>query len=266
MFFKFPIFTLFLSVGAFLVFALPWTFLAWKDPAWARPYRIQNKPLDVRRWFWPSMRKIGVNSFITLLILIPTWPLIRLFGVHDGPLPPWYSIAAQLLFFILAEDFLYYWMHRAFHTKWLFKHIHSVHHHPVTPCAIAGNYFHPVEFIATTFLVILLPLLLGSHLVVLWIYVAFRQWVAADGHCGYDIPWSPTRFIPLYHGPAYHDFHHKRFYGNYAGFLSYLDRFFEGYAKGYSLYYNEHQKKTRKTGDGSSEGSSPLRERVIPQR
>lgn len=44
MFWKFPVATLALSVGAFLVFALPWTVLAWFDPQWAQPYKIQQKP------------------------------------------------------------------------------------------------------------------------------------------------------------------------------------------------------------------------------
>ena len=40
---------------------------------------------------------------------------------------------------------------------------------------------------------------------------------------GYDIPWNPARLFLIYHGPVYHDFHHAKFRGNYAWFLSYLD-------------------------------------------
>ncbi len=237
MFLLYPVATLLLSIVAFLAFALPWTWLAWKNPLWARKYRIQqDREIDVQRWFLPSLGRIAVNSSITFALLLLTWPVLRLSGVHWGALPDWYVVIAQLVFFIFLDDFLYYWMHRAMHLPWLYKHVHIVHHRPTTPCAIAGNYFHPAEFIATTSLVLVGPTLVGAHVVTVWIWVVFRQLEAADGHCGYDIPWNPTRFFPFYHGPAYHDFHHKRFFGNYAGFLSYADRFFGEYAKGYREY------------------------------
>ena len=46
MFLKFPVAAMVLSVGAFLVTALPWTLLAWIDPPWAKRYKIQDKPFD----------------------------------------------------------------------------------------------------------------------------------------------------------------------------------------------------------------------------
>ena len=38
MFLKFPIATLALSIGTFLMIATPWTLLAWLDPDWAKSY------------------------------------------------------------------------------------------------------------------------------------------------------------------------------------------------------------------------------------
>ena len=68
-------------------------------------------------------------------------------------------------------------------------------------------------------------MLLGAHIYVVWLWVIIRQIEGADGHIGYDIPWNPAHLFPLYEGPVYHDFHHAKFKGNYAGFLPYLDRY-----------------------------------------
>jgi methylsterol monooxygenase/4-alpha-methyl-delta7-sterol-4alpha-methyl oxidase len=84
---------------------------------------------------------------------------------------------------------------------------------------------HWFEFSATASLMLLGPILIGAHLYVVYIWVAIRQFEAVDGHAGYDIPWNPAHWLPVYQGPVYHDFHHAKFKGNYAGFLPYLDRF-----------------------------------------
>mgnify|MGYP001953756393 CR=1 FL=1 len=77
------------------------------------------------------------------------------------------------------------------------------------------------------------PILLGVHVVTLWIWVIFRQYEAADGHSGYDFPGNPATLFPGYEGGLYHDYHHARVHGNYAGFFSYLDAIFGTYCRGY---------------------------------
>ncbi len=37
-------------------------------------------------------------------------------------------ISFQILSYFILEDFIFYWGHRFLHTKWLYKHVHSVHH------------------------------------------------------------------------------------------------------------------------------------------
>lgn len=225
-FWQFPAATLLLSFSAFLLMALPWTWLAWADPIAMRRYKIQQMPFDLSNTFWPSISRLLVNNAITFLLLVLIWPLLRHSGIHAGDLPPWYIIVLQLLFFILLDDFLYYWMHRGMHeSKWLLRHVHSVHHRIRNTCAINGNYMHWVEFSLTASLMLLGPILVDAHLGVVWIWVIIRQLEAVDGHAGYDIPWNPAHLLPVYEGAVYHDFHHARFKGNYAGFLPYLDRY-----------------------------------------
>src|SRR5690554_1210673 len=101
-------------------------------------------------------------------------------------------------------------MHRAMHKGWLLKHVHSVHHRIRNTSALDGNYFHWIEFVMTASLALVGLILLGVHGYVHWLWIIVRQLEAADGHCGYDIPWNPMHWLPVYKGPVYHDFHHAR--------------------------------------------------------
>lgn len=244
-FWQYPVATLYISIGAFLMFSLPWTFLAWVDPPSLRKYKVQQKPFQVRKYFLPSLARIFINSTILLFILALVWPVLRYSPIHADELPDWYIIVLQILFFVFLDDFIYYWTHRYMHeNKWLLKHVHSVHHRIRNTCAINGNYFHWAEFAITATIALIPPMLVGAHLYVLWGWIIFRQLEAADGHCGYDIPWNPAHWLPVYEGPVYHDFHHKRFQGNYSGFLPYLDKYMGGtHIKEYLKY-----RQARKTG------------------
>jgi methylsterol monooxygenase/4-alpha-methyl-delta7-sterol-4alpha-methyl oxidase len=84
---------------------------------------------------------------------------------------------------------------------------------------------HWLEYSLTATLTLVGPMLLGAHIYVVWLWVILRQIEGADGHIGYDIPWNPAHLFPVYEGPVYHDFHHAKFKGNYAGFLPYLDKY-----------------------------------------
>ncbi|MCL6416945.1 sterol desaturase family protein [Aestuariirhabdus sp. Z084] len=236
--------TLAISMAAFLTVAIPWTIVAWLDPQSMRKYKIQQKPFEFDRFFWPSVGRIIQNNIILAALLVLFWPLIKLSGVHDGALPAWYIIIIQLLFFVFLDDFLYYWMHRYMHeNKWLLRHVHSVHHRIRNTCGINGNYMHWLEFSLTAFLTLVGPMLIGAHIYVIWIWVIIRQFEGADGHIGYDVPWNPAHLFPVYQGPVYHDFHHAKFKGNYAGFLPYLDKYLgQTHIAAYLRYLEERKK------------------------
>lgn len=255
-FWQFPMATLALSFFAFMAFALPWTALAYFEPNWMKPYRIQDKPIEVKQTFWPSIYHSIKNTLISAVFLIVLWPVIKLAPIHMGDIPAWYVVLLQIVFFIFLDDFLYYWMHRTFHeNKWLLKHVHSVHHRIRNTCAINGNYMHWFEFSCTAGIMLIGPMLVGAHLYVVWAWVILRQFEAADGHMGYDLPWNPAKLFIIYHGPVYHDFHHAKFKGNYAGFLSYLDKLFGNtHVKSY-LSYTQRKAK----GESTEEIRSTLR-------
>lgn len=241
LFWLFPVATSLLSMLVFMLFAGPLTWLALKDPPALRTYKIQSRTgrSHRKRIIWPAIKSWATNNLVQLAVVVAAWPLLRMTGIHWGPMPEWWVVALQVIFFVYLDDFLFYWMHRTLHTKWLFRHVHNKHHRIRKPWAITGHYMHPVEFLLTAAVMLVGPVLVGAHLVTLWIWVVLRQWEAAEGHCGYDFPWTPTHFLPFNDGARHHDFHHAKVQGNYAGFLAWVDGVFSTYVPGYRPRYEE---------------------------
>lgn len=249
LFWAFPMATALIGSAAFLLTAAPLTWIAYRRPGWAEQYRIQERTGQGAKIIGPSLRYYAINGALFFLVLIAAWPLLRLTGIHTGPLPPWWVILLQFLCFLYLEDFTFYWLHRALHTPWLYRRVHAVHHRFSVPWAIAGNYMHPAEFLLIAANVFVGPVLFGSHVVTVWIWIAFRQWMAAEGHCGYEFPWNPNRLFPFYEGSAFHDFHHAKFRGNYAGFAALWDRVFKTLSPDYDAYkQREQQNRLRRHG------------------
>lgn len=234
LFWAFPVASIVVSMAAFAVFAAGLTWIAWAEPAWARPYRLQSRPPREQRLVGASVRWWLVNNGLLAVATLAAWPLLRRSAIHMGPLPAWWVVLGQVAFFVYLDDFLYYWFHRAMHGRWLFRHVHAWHHRIRTPWAVTGHYMHPVEYALTGTLALVGPLLVGAHVVTLWLWLAFRQWEAAEGHAGYEFRWTPTHLFPGNDGARHHDFHHARVRGNYAGFFPIWDRVFGTYAAGYA--------------------------------
>lgn len=144
-------------------------------------------------------------------------------------------MSAQVLFFFIIEDFVFYWGHRILHTKWLYKNVHSVHHEYATPFGLTSEYAHPAEILFLGFATFIGPALTGPHLITLWLWLVLRVIETVEAHCGYHFPWSPSNFLPLYGGADFHDYHHRLLYtksGNYSSTFVYMDWIF-GTDKGY---------------------------------
>jgi plant 4alpha-monomethylsterol monooxygenase len=236
-FFSVVVVTTLVALGTFVVLAVPLTAVMVWGPRWLEPYRIQPRRPDFRRLVTDSCWHLVRNFAVAFLATAAIWPLLRLSAIHDGPPPPAWRIAVEVAAFVLLDDFLFYWAHRWLHeSRWLYRHVHRIHHLATTPIALSGNFMHPVEFLVISTLVLVGPVLLGSHVVTLWVWVAVRQWEAAAHHSGLTLPPRLFRRIPLYDGPAHHDFHHSKFIGNYAGFFSWTDRLFGTESKRFREY------------------------------
>lgn len=178
---------------------------------------------------------LKTSAYVLFLFVCVMLPLIvvgsgflALMGVTLDParLPSAATIAAQTAFFFLVEDFGNYWLHRALHTPWLYQRVHRVHHEHDAPFALAATYAHPVEVVVLGLPTFLGPLLVGPHLLTLWVWVLLRNYEAIDIHSGYELPASINKLVPWVAGAAHHDYHHAHYSGNFASVFTWCDELY----------------------------------------
>lgn len=213
----------------YVIYHLEWDFF--------ERYKINPNP-----WPWKKDRKAWVQLMqksvllvvLNNLIVLPILMLIDVvandwhcpFTLDMESLPTPLTLLITIPFFMFVEDFTFSCAHWLLHRKWLYPHIHKIHHTHITPVGIAAEYAHPLEFaLANIFPTTLGPMLLGKHVhlftVLLW-YI-FRAGETIDGHCGYEFSWSPYRLVPFSGSAEYHDFHHTHNIGNFSSFFCLWD-------------------------------------------
>lgn len=149
----------------------------------------------------------------------------------------------QLLFCSICEDFTFYWSHRMLHTKWLYQHVHKIHHRHINTVFVASQSAHPLEFVfgnivpAAVGVLILGP---KMHFVTVIGWFIVRNLETLDGHCGYEFSWSPFRVLPFKTGYGYHVYHHSFNIGNFCSFFHFWDTF-SGTNKSYKEFLKEYQ-------------------------
>ncbi|RZC81525.1 hypothetical protein C5167_044099 [Papaver somniferum] len=142
------------------------------------------------------------------------------------------SFPIQLLQFIVAmlvTDAWQYFGHRYLHqNKFLYKHIHSLHHKMVVPYAFGTFYNHPLEgLFLDTFGGVASMLISGMTARTSVFFFSFSIIKAIDDHSGLWLPgYNLFHLFPS--NPAYHDIHH---YGgikyNYAQpFFTFWDKLY----------------------------------------
>lgn len=105
-----------------------------------------------------------------------------------------------------------YFLHRLFHVnKFLYRHIHSVHHRLYVPYAYGALYNHPLEGLLFDSLGALVAEFVSALSVRQSAFLfAFSSAKTVDDHCGFSLPWDPLQF--LYKNNArYHDIHHQAY-------------------------------------------------------
>jgi len=208
---------------------------------------------DYNKWISllkKTIKLLLLNHLVLLpLVLLPfylsdTCPMNTKYeSLPESPM----EIMVQILFFMLCEDFGFYFSHRLLHVKWLYPHIHKIHHTYRQVVSISAEYAHPIEFVISNSLTTSLgPILLGNrtHLYTYLLWIMIRVGETADGHCGYEFSWSPYRLLFMSAGEDFHNFHHLYFKDNYGSFFSFWDRICGTVNKRYIDYVNRNKKLT----------------------
>lgn len=176
--------------------------------------RTRYKILESQPTKSPYADKSRLLSVATNVLLnqslfsIPVGFLTYHLGKYRGHMPAEVLPSAGRIIFdiivlIVCEEIGFYYVHRMLHHKWFYKRFHKTHHEWQTPIAMAAIYCHPVEHLFCNLLPIFGGLLiLGSHVVTCWIWIASVYFVVLYDHSGFH--------FPFFFSSEAHDFHHKR--------------------------------------------------------
>jgi sterol desaturase/sphingolipid hydroxylase (fatty acid hydroxylase superfamily) len=215
----------------FVIYKLNWNFFE-RYKVNDRPWPWNDKNPEIwKKTLKESILLIGINHFIVL----PSTMMVHYFrDISPYPneidnLPSHFDVLWQIPFFMICEDFTFYWVHRFFHEDFIYPYLHKVHHKYINSISIAAEYSHPIDYLfSSIFATNSGPLILGSktHIVTYLIWLTLRIFETTDGHSGYEFSWSPFRLMPFSASSEYHNYHHLKFKGNYSSFFTYLDRLF----------------------------------------
>jgi len=241
----------------FIVGNIIWYFIYINKFAFLEKYRIspqkawpwEENPLKWRETFIKTMKSLLMIHFILIPIATGIEAYLGVaFKVSLEEWPHVSEIVTQIAFFMICEDFTFYWGHRALHSKTIYPRIHKIHHEYYNPIALCSEYAHPVEFL----LVNMLPNAVGSkilgakvHLATYILWLIIRVCETLDGHSGYEFSWSPFRLLPLSGSAQYHNYHHTNNDGNYGSFFMLWDTIM-GTNRNYFKFLNEQEKEEDK--------------------
>ncbi|KAL9268296.1 Sphinganine C4-monooxygenase 2-like protein [Drosera capensis] len=120
------------------------------------------------------------------------------------------SLALEFLTAMVVLDTWQYFMHRYMHqNKFLYRHIHSLHHRLIVPYAYGALYNHPLEgLILDTCGGALSFLVSGMSPRASIFFFSFATMKTVDDHCGL---WLPGNLFHVFfrNNTAYHDIHHQ---------------------------------------------------------
>jgi len=176
-----------------------------------KQYRIQDK-YPPTKLLMKAYIEIGIDQLISqwlIVYYIFSYFVIRTEMVDSLASPELPSLSTHLLHIfgcICIDDTLFYWAHRLFHSKMLYKY-HKQHHGFTVNDPITSKYAHVLEVAFSN----ALPTVLGCfvfklHATTTAIWLLIRVLETADAHSGYDLPFSV--FTWLRDGRK-HDYHHS---------------------------------------------------------
>ena len=222
--------------GTFILINLVFWIIYKSNWDFCERYKTHDHPWpwisDPEKWR-KQIKRTFFFLFMNHLIFLPLMSLpyyltnVSPFTVDYDKLPSPFEVIYQTVFFMLIEDFCFYWSHRLLHHEMIYPYIHKIHHEYVNVVSISSEFAHPLEYLFANILTTNIgPIILGKRVH----YATFAMWLilrigeTCDGHSGYEFSWSPYRLLPFAGSSEYHNFHHLNTKGNFSSFFTYWDR------------------------------------------
>jgi sterol desaturase/sphingolipid hydroxylase (fatty acid hydroxylase superfamily) len=115
------------------------------------------------------------------------------------------SFWTQAALYLLASDFLLYWIHRGFHGVRLWRY-HAIHHSAEDVDWTTAYRFHPINICFSTYMVDVIMLYLGVAPAVMLTLVPFQTMSAMFVHANLNWTLGPLKYVVA--TPVFHRWHH----------------------------------------------------------
>ncbi|MEM6475857.1 MAG: sterol desaturase family protein [Pseudomonadota bacterium] len=222
---------IYFDLSRYLIVAGVMTALLLVFRKWANNRRIQTKQpkfSDYRREVLSSIRTVMVYAGVTLAILVG-----REVGLINLSLESFtlFTLAWQVVLMVLLHDAYFYWIHRAMHSKRLFRATHQHHHKSRTPTPWASYSFTVWE---AAIEVAFVPLFLivtslfglsyaGLAIVIFVWHQMVRNVMAHAGHELFPAGWVDNPWTDWISTTTHHDLHHSDRH-NFGFYFTWWDR------------------------------------------
>ena len=104
----------------------------------------------------------------------------------------------QILLLMVLTDIWFYFVHRAMHSKKLFRHTHKLHHLSTDPTPFATNSVHALEAVMDIGFIVIASFFIPLHPVALFVVISIAFIWSTIGHLGYEILPKNLYFIGKY--------------------------------------------------------------------
>lgn len=248
-----------------LVFLILWII---KKQTW-KGYQIQDTP--------PGQVKHEIySSWITLFVFIGVAFTSTMLGkLHVtqtyfelGKYPLWYLPLSFGLLTVWHETW-FYWMHRAIHTRLLYKVVHLAHHKSVNPSPFAAYSFSAFEAFGESIYIFLFLLVVPLHPIVILTQAMYAMIMNIWWHSGYEVfpsGFTTGRFTKWINTSTHHNMHHSKVKANFSLYFNFWDRILGTNHPDYDSYFESVVAK-RKTQSPittvSQEVSSPSARAIL---
>ncbi len=222
--------TLFLiQVGSYFSTAVPLYYLFTKNTD-HKHIDLQSRtasPAQIRDEIKWSMISVTLYTAMSMLLLL-LWRSGYFSNLYLLPWERgWGYFFLNIIMLVIVQDCLFYFTHRALHTKALAR-FHAIHHRSKAPTPFALYSFHPVEGMLHLIRIPVVLILFPVNLIALLISEGiFSNFVNAYGHLNVEphrLP-KPLRWLhPRCAATStFHNLHHSKGNGNYGFYLRIWD-------------------------------------------
>lgn len=223
---------LYFDLSRYLIAAGALTLILFVFSRWAEARRIQRNRRATRsdyvREVLSSLRTVGVYAVVTLAILVGRETGVIKLSLQDAAL---FTIAWQFVLIVLAHDAWFYWVHRAMHSKALFRATHLHHHKSRTPTPWTAYSFTTIEAVLEVAFVpvfLLITSQLGiayagfAILAFVW-HQMIRNVMAHAGSELFPAGWVDNPWTDWIATTTHHDLHHSSGH-NFGFYFTWWDR------------------------------------------